>query len=271
MALTELQLRILAVISDKRVAGGESYVAGGSALNFILDRPRLSRDLDLFHDTREALQSSWQADRDALRAAGLVCEPTRELPAFVEAKVGAGDERTLVQWAVDSAFRFFPLVLNDTLGLMLHPFDQATNKVLALVGRVEARDWIDIISCNADIQHLGYLAWAASGKDPGLNPLMILEEARRTARYSREEVEALDFQGPPPDAAALSRQWKRMLAEAREIIEILPVEGVGTCVLDASGSVFRGDSGTLRNELTRGSIVFHHGSIRGAFPAFPGS
>jgi len=41
----------------------------------------------------------------------------------------------------------FPLVEHAELGLALHPFDLATNKVLALVGRAEPRDWIDAIHC----------------------------------------------------------------------------------------------------------------------------
>jgi hypothetical protein len=45
----------------------------------------------------------------------------------------------------------------------LHPFDHATNKILALAGRREARDWIDAIQCHETLQPLGYLAWAASG------------------------------------------------------------------------------------------------------------
>jgi hypothetical protein len=37
-----------------------------------------------------------------------------------------------IEWTRDSAFRFFPLVGHDDFGLVLHPFDLATNKVLAL-------------------------------------------------------------------------------------------------------------------------------------------
>ncbi len=80
-----------------------------------------------------------------------------------------------MQWSRDSAFRFFPLVRHDELGLTLHPFDLATNKVLALIGRLEARDWIDVINCHDRIQPLGYLAWAACGKDPGFSPASVLE------------------------------------------------------------------------------------------------
>ena len=49
-----------------------------------------------------------------------------------------GGERSVVQWARDSAYRFFPLVEDEQMGLALHPFDLATNKVLAMAGRVEA-------------------------------------------------------------------------------------------------------------------------------------
>src|SRR5207248_5671045 len=89
----------------------------------------------------------------------------------------------------------------------LHPFDLATNKVLALVGRVEARDWIDILRCHSAVQPLGYLAWAATGKDPGLAPDAILQEAARSARYSAAEIASLAFDGPAPDAAGLSHPW----------------------------------------------------------------
>jgi hypothetical protein len=66
--------------------------------------------------------------------------------------VRRGAESVILQWTHDSAFRFFPLIEHPELGLTLHPFDLATNKVLALVGRVEARDWIDILQCDAAVQ-----------------------------------------------------------------------------------------------------------------------
>src|SRR5205807_6215956 len=134
---------------------------------------------------------------------------------FVEALVSAGDERTRLQWLQDSAYRFFPLVEHPDFGLTLHPFDLATNKVLALVGRAEPRDWVDTIECDRRLQPLGYLAWAAAGKDPGLNPTFIIEEAVRSARYTEIELTDLSFDGERPTAAALSRDWKRIIASAR--------------------------------------------------------
>ena len=102
MALTHFQRAICRLIAANRVATGESYVAGGVALNEILAAPRTSRDIDLFHDTEAGLEAT-----------------------------------------------FFPLVEHEDLGLILHPFDLATNKVLALVGRLEVRDWVDVIQWHA--------------------------------------------------------------------------------------------------------------------------
>jgi hypothetical protein len=61
---------------------------------------------------------------------------TRERMGSVEAEVGDDGVRARLEWARDSAFRFFPLLHHQGFGLTLRPFDLATNKVLALVGRL---------------------------------------------------------------------------------------------------------------------------------------
>ena len=149
---------------------------------------------------------------------------------------------------------------------MLHPFDLATNKVLALAGRLEIRDWIDVITCHEQIQPLGYLAWAACGKDPAFSPLTILEEAGRSGHYTTAELEGLSFDGPPPDLADLLRKWHLMLEEARTITVILPAGQVGKCVLRRRGDLYRGDLSQLRQDLAGDSLLFHPGTIRGAYP-----
>lgn len=266
MALTRLQRDVCRLLAEQRKKRGESYVAGGVALNELLAGSRRSRDIDLFHDTEEAVARTWTRDRDTLTAAGLRVEPLRERPAFVEARVLGADDTVLVQWAQDSAFRFFPLVEHEVLGLTLHPFDLATNKLLALVGRREARDWIDTLRCDEALQPLGYLAWAASGKDPGFGPLAILEEAARSVRYTQGELDALDFEGGPPAAAELSVRWHRALAVAREIVDGLPPEHAGACVLDDRGELLKVLPPELARTLASGRARFHAGRIRGAFP-----
>src|SRR5689334_9937754 len=71
MALTNIQREVCSLLARQRIASGESYVAGGATLNTILDAPRISQDLDLFHDTAEALAATWSVDRTALLAAEL--------------------------------------------------------------------------------------------------------------------------------------------------------------------------------------------------------
>ena len=266
MALTEFQRAICRLISAQRLSSGESYVAGAAALNVFTQSSRISRDIDLFHDTTEAVEVSWNADRDLLNSNGYLVKVENERPGFVEAEVGKNEETVLMQWTADSAFRFFPLIHHEDFGLTLHPFDLATNKVLALVGRLEARDWIDVINCHEKIQRLGYLAWAASGKDPGFSPAAILEQAARSTRYSSTEISALSFAGSPPDAGELSRKWHAMLGEGRELISILPATETGKCVIDKAGNLFSGTIEELDETQKQGFIRFHEGRIHGALP-----
>jgi hypothetical protein len=265
MALTTFQRHVCRVLAEQRKRLGESYVAGGVALNEAVAGARRSRDVDLFHDTEAALVATWANDRVALGNSGLSVEVVRELPAFVEARVSDATESVLVQWARDSAFRFFPLIEHETFGLTLHPLDLATNKLLAIVGRREPRDWIDIVQCHANVQSLGYLAWAAAGKDPGFSPARIVEECART-RYVQSEIDSLDFDGPPPNAAEISSQWHGAIDEAREIVRALPPEEAGKCVLDHQGQLAKVPPAALREELAARRVVFHEGRIRGAFP-----
>ena len=271
MALTDFQRRVCRLIARNRIASGESYVAGAAALNELIRAPRISRDVDLFHDTEEALEATWQADRRLLEEQGFQVNVIRERPSFVEAQLTLGSESLRLQWTRDSAYRFFPLVQHEDLGLVLHPLDLATNKVLALVGRLEVRDWIDVIECNAKVQPLGYLAWAACGKDPGFGPGAILEQAGRSARYSREEVMALSYAGAPPDPGELSQRWHAILETGKAIIDLLPPDQVGKCVISAQGSLYVGGPSEVASALEHGHVDFHPGSIRGAFPQVSGS
>jgi len=265
MALSAFQREICQLVARNRLQNGESYLAGASALNELVGAPRLSRDLDVFHDTEEALSVSWQADRAVFEKGHYEGRVFRERQGFVEAEIRRGGDAVLMQWARDSAYRFFPLVQHAEFGLTLHPFDLATSKVLALVGRIEARDFVDTLTCDRQVQPLGYLAWAACGKDPGFSPLSILEEAARTARYTDAEIRALDFAGEAPDPQELSRTWRVQLAAARAVVATLPAEEAGRAVLDESGRLFRGDEEALRAALAAGALRYHRGSIRGAF------
>ena len=267
MALSPFQRRICRLLAEVRRRSGESYVAGGAALGEALGSLRISRDIDLFHDADEALHASVAADRAQLVAAGLDFRVVHERRGFVEAEIRDGEQRLLLQWARDSAFRFLPLVEHPDFGLTLHPLDLATNKLLAAVGRLEVRDWVDLVESCARLQPLGYLAWAACAKDPGFNPRSILEQAARGARYSQAELEELEFDGPPPELALLSERWHAELDAARAVVGLLPASEIGTLVLVAAADVpLCASPAELPALLAARAVRFHRGCLRGAWP-----
>ena len=267
MAVTAFQRDVCRLIAGRLRASGERYVAGGVALNVAVDGARLSRDIDLFHDTTEALNASWRQDVDLLTQHGIEVTIVRDAEGIKEAVARHAGHELLLQWTRDSAFRFFPLVGHEELGLTLHPFDLATNKVLALVGRLEPRDWVDVLECDGRIQPLGYLAWAACGKDPGFSPTSLLAEARRSGRYSQDELRELDFVGAPPDAAQLGARWHGILKKADTIVAALSGQPVGTCVLEASGQLCSLPGAEIAGAVSRAELQFHKGTIRGSVPA----
>jgi hypothetical protein len=267
MAVTEFQHDLCRLIARNRIAQGEAYVAGGIALGAALHTARVSRDIDLFHDTHEALARTFAADLRLLQEYGYHVEVLQDRVGYAEAVVSKGEAHMALQWACDSAYRFFPLIENSDFGLTLHPFDLATNKVLALVGRAETRDWVDTIDCHRLLQPLGYLIWAACGKDPALSPAFILEEARRTGRYTQAELGELVFDGPTPNAAELACQWKRILTDAGRIHAILPPECAGCCVLGPDSELYAGDAESLSRDLAAGRVAFHAGRIGGVWPS----
>ena len=72
------------------------------------------------------------------------------------------EDRLRLDWATDSAFRFFPVLPDEEFGYCLHQADLATNKVLALAGRSEVRDFLDTLLIDRTYLSLGAVIWAFS-------------------------------------------------------------------------------------------------------------
>ena len=181
MPLTGFQRQLLAVLAEGQT--NERYLAGGAALHFAPNSTRYSNDLDFFHDSVQRVATTFSADRARLEAAGYEIMVELSQPGFVRATVTRQSHSTRVDWAHDSAWRFMPLVHDSLGGLLLHPIDLAVNKALALAGRDEPRDFVDILFVHARILPLGPLCWAAVGKDLGFTPLSLLELLKRRGRY----------------------------------------------------------------------------------------
>ena len=258
MPLTPIQTRALRTIAANR--SPDSYLAGATVLHRERDTPRFSRDLDLFHDLADSVALCAEADATTLREAGFELKWLLRTPAFYRAVLSAEGEPLRIEWAQDSAFRFFPVVEDEQCGYRLHHADAAVNKVLALAGRQEIRDFVDILHLHDSCLHLGSLAWAACGKDPGFTPRFLLEQAGRHAAYAQADLDRLDLR-EPLDLEVLKRKWLNALEEARELVDSLPPGEVGMLYLDGGKPVTPDPESDRFEDLVR-----HEGSIRGAWP-----
>ena len=219
MPLTPIQTRALGTLAANR--SPDSYLAGATVLHRSRDTPRFSRDLDLFHDLADSVALCAETDAATLGDAGFELTWLLRTPAFYRAVLSAEGEQLRIEWAQDSAFRFFPVVEDDQCGYRLHHADAAVNKVLALAGRQEVRDFVDVLHLHDTYLRLGSLAWAACGKDPGFTPGFLLEQAGRHVAYVQADLDRLSLR-EPLDLRSLKRQWLRALEEAGELVDALP-------------------------------------------------
>jgi len=164
MPLIHVQAQVLKAIAANR--SPESYLAGATVLHRDSDTPRFSQDLDLLHNLAESVARCAEADAATLQDAGYELRWLLRTPAFYRAVLSAAGEQLQMEWAQGSAYRFSPVQEDEQCGYCLHHADAAENKILALAGRQEIRDFVDILHLHDTYLHLGAMAWAACGQDP---------------------------------------------------------------------------------------------------------
>lgn len=267
MPLTPLQKDVLAVLAGNRTE--ESHFAGGIVLNAADDSARFSHDFDIFHELAEEVTRASNRDVETLRRAGFQVEtPSRygeweKESTFRKAKLIRGPDVVEIDWAADSAFRFFPIERDPQLGWRLHLFDVATNKALALSARTETRDYVDIVELHK-LYPLSAICWAACGKDPGFSPLSLLKMMRRFAKVSPTELDKIKARALNP--MTLKTLWIEMSdtaeAEMIRLADERPELPIGVAFVDATGKLaWIGDDPTLRP---------HAPSVRGCWPVVHG-
>lgn len=255
MPLTRFQSRILRMLAAHR--NPESYVAGSTPLN--RERPRLSEDIDIFHDREERVAQAAEEDAAALHAEGLDILWLRREPAIHTAEVRAGNDYTHLEWVADSDFRFFPTIKDELFGYMLHPIDLATNKVMAAAGRQKAADAVDLITIHNHILPLGAVIWAAVEKAPGYTPEGLIVEIRRNAvRYREEDLRAVPSNEVIDPKVFFSR-LRAILDQAEAFVMRMPTEKIGLLFLK-DGKVVQPDPDRLDEYAT------HAGRRRGHWP-----
>ena len=160
--LTELQRRVRSIVAQLPESGVFA-LAGGAALivSGIVARP--TNDLDFFAPHPQRVEALLESAKAALQAEGLEVTTLSEGPTFARLRVKSGTEATNVDLASD--YRLMPALATGD-GLVLAEAELAADKVLALAGRAEARDFIDFegLVARFDIDELCELA---ASKDLG--------------------------------------------------------------------------------------------------------
>jgi hypothetical protein len=263
MPLTKFQHEVLAVIVGNR--SDRSHFAGGLVLNATEDSPRYSKDFDVFHDEVTDLDITSLRDVESLESAGFEVEKLNahgewdKQASFRKAIVRRGEGQVALDWAHDSAFRFFPIVADPLLGWRLHLFDMAVNKALALSARTVTRDYIDILEL-ARVYPLEAIVWAACGKDEGFSPLLLLAMMKRFAKIepgTLDKIKARDL-----DPIAMKMEWITISDKAEaEIIHLAdsrPEMPIGVAFVDENG-----EPGWIG---ANPDLMIHYGSLRGCWP-----
>lgn len=143
--LTNLQKKILILFSN--LPDQEAfYLTGDTALAAFFLNHRKSNDLDFFTAIEELIPPFSQKLEAVLKENGLEVERSRGFHSFVELSVNSENDSTIIHIALDSPFRFQqPFHVEDIPGINVDSLvDIASNKLLALFGRAELRDFIDV-------------------------------------------------------------------------------------------------------------------------------
>jgi len=254
--LTPLQASIAELLAANRTP--DSYLAGGAAMHIEPNSKRRSDDLDYFHDSEERVATAFAQDEALLSREGYLVEVLLRQPGFVRALVRKNDGETKVEWAHDSAWRFLPTVRSARAGFQLNAIDLAVNKLLALVGRDEPRDYLDIHEAMR-VLPLGALCWAASGKDPGFTPHMLLDLLRRRGRYRPEDFARLDL-AEPVNLPALKARWLAALDDAERFFATRDPSEVGCLYYSRTKKTF------VQPEPGE-DVVPHYGRPGGVIPS----
>jgi len=259
MPLTNLQRNLISLLAINREP--DSYLAGGAAIHIDPKSLRFSNDIDIFHDGEKKVSEAFQKDKKTLEQNNFLISIELNQPGYIRVVVSKNSDSTKIEWAQDSAWRFLPIEKSKEAGYILHPVDLAVNKVLALAGRDEVRDLIDICEISNAGLSFGTLIWAACGKDPGFNPRSLLEIVKRRGRVRQEDLNRLMLK-KEISLTDLKTKWLGMIQEAEELIGWLPSDQVGCLYYNKALRKFVTPKPGLLD------VVPHFGKYEGISPIF---
>jgi hypothetical protein len=212
MPISGLQ-REVATIALRVAARYGFALAGGNALmaHGVIDRP--TEDVDLFSDQETGVAVAADAVEAALRAAGFTAERQDGVNDLGDLFEGMGEG--LAEWLVTSPqgqqtmlqMAYFDRVRGPVtmdVGPVLDMEDLAGWKTVALVTRVEPRDYIDIAAA-LDHYTISQLVDLARQRDPGLEDRDFTDAGRQLDRLPGGLFARYGLS--PADVAALRKRF----------------------------------------------------------------
>ncbi len=169
--------------SDFALAGGAALISQG-----LVDRR--TNDLDFFGSSESALAEKFPMVVSALQREGLEVDIRRSSPRFARIVVRGLESETEVDFGLDS--RLFPLEQGE-FSPVLASKELAVDKVLAVFGRAEARDFVDLYALE-QFFYLEDLFVFAAQKDRGFDVGVFADMARRASLLDPSEFNLKDSQ-----------------------------------------------------------------------------
>jgi hypothetical protein len=167
--LTPFQKQLLSAIGRSDLAPS-FYLTGGTALAVYHLRHRYSEDLDFFAEAREAMTGVTAIAGEIAQQLDAQIEFTRTFPTFVETFVtNQAGERVKIDFAFDTPFRLQPTITDPAYGIRLDNLtDMASNKLAALFGRSEPKDFVDVYFVCQELMPFAELYEQAKEKHMGM-------------------------------------------------------------------------------------------------------
>ncbi len=161
-------------------------LAGGAALVFRSVVPRTTQDLDFFGPLRGEVTPVAERFKKRLQDDGLEFRVISASPSFVRLTVrNASGEEILVDIGQDYRLRAPERM---EIGLVLSSEELAADKLLALFGRAEARDFVDVFYLARTFDIESITRWARE-KDPGFDPYVLAVAIGRLERLPPREFD----------------------------------------------------------------------------------
>jgi hypothetical protein len=167
--LTPFQKRILTALGRSDLASS-FYFTGGTALTVYHLQHRFSEDLDFFAVAQGAVSGVTTILSEVVNDLGATVEFRRTFPTFVECFVtDAAGERVKLDFAFDSPYRLLPTETDPEYGIQVdNVVDLSSNKLAALFGRIEAKDFVDVYFICRELMPFPELYRHASQKHVGM-------------------------------------------------------------------------------------------------------